>query len=256
MGISPFLILGSMFMPVRQTQTFFFSLSSVWAHKHAVRQRFRSILHGLFPQGDNNLTLPTSFLQRNRKCFALASSARGNAVKPVVSVTLNNLVMSRVWRRTMTIEGTSPSICAVATASTFNQPWTNLRLLSLCHTNGVQSENRGEGRGRWRLRCSCETNWTQPMSNRDYKKIHCQWKGTRSHTACELFTPSFVVPLFSHSHYSHFLSSGHYRMFFFFPFSTGREDTISIKVPHIKSQLVLRALQAEGHPFSIKAYDD
>lgn len=61
------------------------------------------------------------------KTKRLASSAWWNALNHVVTITLNSLLsnpmMGPVWQVTA-IEGTSPSICAVAIAST--SPWSNL----------------------------------------------------------------------------------------------------------------------------------
>lgn len=103
---------------------FFFKHSSAWG---AIKKLCicRYILHGLFPRGDTDLTFSISLLWKTK---FLPSNAQWNALNHVVTIALDSLpcnpMMAPVWQVTMTIEGTSSSICAVATAPTL--PWSNL----------------------------------------------------------------------------------------------------------------------------------
>lgn len=117
-------------MGVRQIQILFFpfkqSVSSVWGHKHAVY--FSVFYIHVFCMGCFHMvTLIWHFLYVLWKTKRLASSVWWNALNHVVTITLKSLLsnpmMAPVWQVT-TIEGTSPSICAVAIAST--SPWSNL----------------------------------------------------------------------------------------------------------------------------------
>ena len=103
------------------------------------------------------------------KTLCLCMKCKVKCPKPVVTITLNSLPTMPWWLRCdrlpwlPDIEGTSPSIYAVAIASTL--PGSNLPSLfplfsppsiasSPCNTNAIHSEKRGEGRG-WRLSESC-----------------------------------------------------------------------------------------------------
>lgn len=108
-----------------------------------------------------------NLLRWKTKQFAFTWSARRIALKPVVTTTLNSLPTILWWLLCdrlpwlPDIEGTSPSICAAAIAST--SPRSNLPALPLPpfhhfsppNTNAIHSEKRGEGRGFRHFESSC-----------------------------------------------------------------------------------------------------
>lgn len=192
-------------MAVRWIHIFFFIFLTLQCEPIKTLCICLYILHGLFPHGDTDLTFSISLLWKTK---ILPSSVRWNALNHVVTIALNSLpsnpMMAPGWQVTRTIEGTSPSICAVATAPTL--PRSNLLSLpvppfhpSLLPSAIQQSfaqrrEEKVEAAGFLKAVVLKEVNsadkgrreWT--MSNRGYKKFiaHGKEQGVILYVNCSL----------------------------------------------------------------------